>query len=876
MAAFTELREMADEGLLQYPYSTRELVNIVKHVNEFPNDSLSTVIRNVFDFDAFTSEAITTIQSVFQKHGIMFGVEHPRERIFMSQRFSIEPSTSVGEWGVLDNVVPADVKTNIFSMILKECAWQIPMLDVNICSDGLVMGNSVVVATVNPTRLYIIKDLDLAEEVYEIDISPMLTPQKLLKYEPRIRLAKYADGKFLFHEETSNSLALVNLNRNTMQRIELGQSSQSGFTNIFGKTEHRLVQGTYPMLYTRDGRQIFQLGPDGVTQMQLESDISRILPVDSEKILVKMKNGRYDLLIHESGQWKARPIRADFANTLDIDSLRVQNNATFLAADGYHFLKSSGFPLLLSATDVQGSVRKTPKNVVDARRPHYLKDEVTKKFIDPLRNFLVMRDGVVVRAQPKWKVPKEAVGDGVNAHQIGGFLEAVNVDSGFVQYVPVPEPYYHSYHGPWCATIAQTPFVMVPYNDERLLTIDTSGGVRSYELSPNTLGKSFKEWSRLVGEEENDLRIEYERDLSDFNISKLDEPKIGKFDPENTPHYGGDTWFGGTGGYNTAGLGGVGGPFRVDAGHDVHQMPESAKKQVPDYILKKAREIAKSEYQKKLKEIAMSEYDADAYNKLWNKIEKHSNHLRSIIEQLEAKKKERQWTRHQTSGDLDDGKLIEGVTGERNIYRRRLDKRPEPGSPQLKPKRMRLCFDVSGSMYRFNGYDKRLQKSLEAALMVMTSFEGKQEKVAYDIMGHSGDGPCIGFITHGQYPKNNKERLDVLMQMLAHTQYCQSGDYTVEGLDEAIKALSKEQDCDERIVVLISDANLDRYGISPKDIARIMNKDDTVSSFVILIGSLGLQAQRIQSSLPVGRAFVCENTSDLPKIMQNIFTSTLG
>ncbi|RCN26050.1 ATPase family protein, partial [Ancylostoma caninum] len=33
MAAFTELREMVNEGILHYPYSTRELVNIVKHVN---------------------------------------------------------------------------------------------------------------------------------------------------------------------------------------------------------------------------------------------------------------------------------------------------------------------------------------------------------------------------------------------------------------------------------------------------------------------------------------------------------------------------------------------------------------------------------------------------------------------------------------------------------------------------------------------------------------------------------------------------------------------------------------------------------------------------------------------------------------------------
>jgi hypothetical protein len=29
---FAELRSMADEGQIQYPYSTREVVNIVKHL----------------------------------------------------------------------------------------------------------------------------------------------------------------------------------------------------------------------------------------------------------------------------------------------------------------------------------------------------------------------------------------------------------------------------------------------------------------------------------------------------------------------------------------------------------------------------------------------------------------------------------------------------------------------------------------------------------------------------------------------------------------------------------------------------------------------------------------------------------------------------
>ena len=49
-------------------------------------------------------------------------------------------------------------------------------------------------------------------------------------------------------------------------------------------------------------------------------------------------------------------------------------------------------------------------------------------------------------------------------------------------------------------------------------------------------------------------------------------PKVGKIDPKNVPHVGGNTWAGGTGGRDTAGLGGRGGPYRLDAGHDVHQV----------------------------------------------------------------------------------------------------------------------------------------------------------------------------------------------------------------------------------------------------------------------------------------------------------------
>lgn len=37
--------------------------------------------------------------------------------------------------------------------------------------------------------------------------------------------------------------------------------------------------------------------------------------------------------------------------------------------------------------------------------------------------------------------------------------------------------------------------------------------------------------------------------------------------------------------------------------------------------------------------------------------------------------------------------------------------------------------DVSGSMYRFNGYDARLEREMEAMCMVMEAFQGYEHKL---------------------------------------------------------------------------------------------------------------------------------------------------
>jgi hypothetical protein len=65
----------------------------------------------------------------------------------------------------------------------------------------------------------------------------------------------------------------------------------------------------------------------------------------------------------------------------------------------------------------------------------------------------------------------------------------------------------------------------------------------------------------------------------------------------------------------------------------------------------------------------MSPHDGKVYAEFSDKISRQVGLLKNIVDSLEAKEKERRWAKHQTSGDLDDGKLIEGLSGEKAIYR---------------------------------------------------------------------------------------------------------------------------------------------------------------------------------------------------------------
>ncbi|THU86941.1 hypothetical protein K435DRAFT_970118 [Dendrothele bispora CBS 962.96] len=351
----------------------------------------------------------------------------------------------------------------------------------------------------------------------------------------------------------------------------------------------------------------------------------------------------------------------------------------------------------------------------------------------------------------------------------------------------------------------------------------------------------------------------------------LSGPKEGKHD--NKQHQGGNTWAGGTGGRDTAGLGGRGGYKRLYKGGDIKQVSDALKADVPDHIREKAREMAKQELQRRLEELEMSASEAKGYGDLLKATQAHMLSLHDLLENLAAKEEERIWMKRQTDGELDDTRLTEGLTGEATVYKRRGMEKPELGRPQIKPKRIRFIFDLSASMYRFQ-YDGRLQRSMETAVMLMETFDrlSRKDKYVWDMCGHSGDDAVIPLVTADKPPKELRDRWKVVEKMYMIPQYAFAGDYTVEAIQKGVEEVGKV-DADNWIVIAITDANFGRYQIKPEDVARAMRRNPKVHCALIAIGE-GADAPWVTQSLP-GKGYRVRNTGDIPTVLRSILSTMM-
>jgi len=77
------LRVAHQKGTMTYPFSVRESVNVIKHMNEFPGDGIEDAIDNVIAFDRLDKALSNHLNDIFGGHGIhIFSEEYATEKKF--------------------------------------------------------------------------------------------------------------------------------------------------------------------------------------------------------------------------------------------------------------------------------------------------------------------------------------------------------------------------------------------------------------------------------------------------------------------------------------------------------------------------------------------------------------------------------------------------------------------------------------------------------------------------------------------------------------------------------------------------------------------------------------------------------------------------
>ena len=943
-SSFADLRKLSDSGDIAYPFSTREAVAIAKHIEQYPSDGLAAALSNVLHFDTFDEEIYKQLVGVFRSNGIPVvesargGGAVAGIKINLAKAEPLPEPTEMAGLGVGEGNKDGDfIIENIDSMHLDSQVWKLPTPNAvpfhpteNRIEEfsHLVRSWSGKGARYSKSRGVAVMDGEGGDcpSIHVLSASPITissfygaipnspSPTKIVTeledsvphyyYEgagqshPVICALPKSSQLFVFVPSLNAFLTVDPLNGKTRYTNlppseGMGGGGGGGFS-LFGgggggrrgseRRKKGLGWGICEDLLGLDGKiLLYEKGGGNVCVVENVDEggggaitarwLSLGDKIEIEKITCSSEK---DWWVHEGGgkAW----------------NVRYKNEESFTGPSAARVEMVEADRKQLSGFSIVSA---------PAPPPHLKEDERCRGILSAGSSYVTSvgelgssalfvtgrdeGDEATLECVCEYREnDKHFVSLRRNLRNNSQFIEVIDVEKHERRQIEVE-----------LGSEGEMVTELKRLTPDLIVGLTNGGRVLVYEIGSESIKVelgSFREMLGLPkegvpdGEGVKALTLEYEslRDGSEGKSwvpPKLEGPKFGDWDDKNEAHVGGSNWAGGTGGSNTAGLGGRGGPYRLDRGHKVHQVSDESKAEVSEESMKLAREMAEKALQDKLREINMGEDEFEMYENLVSPIRSDISNLRNSLSSVEAKKVERGWLLRQSFGELDDSKLVDGAVGEKFVFKRR-GVQGNAGGGFKNPKKIRFVMDCSGSMYRFNGTDGRLDRSLEAAALIMESFNGNEGRFDYSIVGHSGDSPCIELVKFGEHPKTESDRIKVLRAMVAHTQYCRTGDNTLEAIAMAKQdVVNCNEDADEYIVVAVSDANFRRYGISPSSLKNVVEggvekEGSFVKTYAIFIATSGDEAGVVKDCLRKGRAFVCGDTKELPRIIREVLKSS--
>eukprot|EP00729_Bicosta_minor_P004263 gene4263-23013_t len=868
VGAFGELRSMADSGTLSYPYSTRELVNVVRHLQKYPKDNITAVLENMFAFDAFDSELKEQLRDVFRRHGIPVGtadsdadltelhqIAEPQKvgpAVLTHQLFAgaSQPTAMVFSKSAAE--IPAKKLVGAAAMAPMPVKWR-PMQGVtsgrvNRFSEEVIgwpvghVGEVIGICSMDGNVFALTDTLEL----YEFDLSFM--SQRTLQLT-RLGGSMYSWGGPIGKCVVSMPRLGLLYTYDVLNRSAL-------IIQPFTKDGREAVVTPYRM--DMHPTNPISPRPVGIFGLQ-EVDCVGAFAV----------NGRRISILSVGGPHVPTVIHVDLPESLRIHNLEVLSSGRFLlecfpAMGDKQRLASYGVgtatqrprprpphedQIQLFVCEFQtlagiggnyaASIQGATFFPVDSRE--FAKTSTGLDFWSPAIS------GTVLAAMPGI-APSETTNTVTSADSVGGFTLGIDRRPGTGLQAEV-----HRFPrtGLFASELTLNSDKTVPFLAKRRMSVWLSKAQLTATVISSPLAVVVEVFD-AVSQTVRTIPLARNIDDSKAFIATPEQQQDSIFlRNSGMPHVldATETSDGklaillGNGDELEAALE----KFRQGAG-DREVRGESS-------LVEDAVEMAERAVKRQQEGLELNDLDDEQYTAIYESVEREIKQLRVVLESAEAKEQERVWLKGQTIGDLDDSRLVDGATGDRNVYKRRGKDDRMFGKIQQKPKRISFVVDVSSSMSVMNS-DGRLDRMCATVVMIMEAFNNMQHKYEYNVVGHSGDTDGFVFVDWGKAPTNRSGRLEVIRRIYNHSTLCGSGDNTLSAGARAVDEVTAVQG-DDYFVFLLSDANL-----------------AAVNAYIIFIAN-ELEAEDMRRMMPIGRAHVVLDTQTLPKLFRQIFSAAV-
>lgn len=531
-SAFTDLRKLTDEGLISYPYSTRELVNIVLHLQNYPEEGISKILQNVFDFDQYDQASKELVIEIFEKHGIPVGLESdfsmhlgdvlslnkpllseqwtrvPSATKHLATRIQTESIAVRGGWDIdvgkkWKDLERKEGRSTIFSEQLY--TFDIPTrgeaLDIATIDDGTLF-----VVTTNPVTLHRIdpnhKRLD-SLDLYEYF--------PLQRAPPRLRISVIRTNtgsvKYLaLHNPSNNELLCCDFNKKSVVSVVIRglEPVRSIMCNNLSSTGilmfYQEDQPTIAVLDFNTSQQHTLTFPQRISQLYVvepnfwiargsrNASIYAIIPEKEgglpnimESIQVLGQNGQpVGELAHIYEQDFAPGTK--FAQNADINKF-----ASILEGCSYaEFFGGRG------VIDVSSYIKQQQSNTDQDSR----KVKGYSLYLQHTQQLAIIQPPTDGRAESSLDLLNP------NTNQIWRIKMPLSV----IGSMETPVPTYTQFQVErFVATMCELP-------NGNLVTMDNAGTVRIWQVSSNEIYKAAQTWKQMVGVDQKVLSVIYETD----------------------------------------------------------------------------------------------------------------------------------------------------------------------------------------------------------------------------------------------------------------------------------------------------------------------------------------------------------------------------